>query len=219
MSSSAPLFTPFQALRLGFTWHSGLEADSFPRGCSGGSTTWGSAIDQTEESTQAQVVIPEQYSLGALVRPAALAGPQRRIFAPGLAKGHHRRIILAPARCCRSRRKGIGPGRSSNPTICASGLEARLPFRSWQLSLRGGWSLDASSTPTAAAKPSASRATAAGLGCDFSATCCWRSPTSGRSPTGPERGFFFQGPDVGTHYRANAFFLALTYRFGHIFKE
>ncbi len=35
----------------------------------------------------------------------------------------------------------------------------------------------------------------------------------------PEQGFFNLSPDVPTHYRANAFFLALTYRFGHIFKE
>ena len=53
----------------------------------------------------------------------------------------------------------------------------------------------------------------------LSATCCWRSPTSARLPTGRSSGLLLQGPDVGTHYRANAFFLALTYRFGHIFKE
>ena len=60
----------------------------------------------------------------------------------------------------------------------------------------------------------------AGIGCEFTRNLRrWRSPSSGRVADWPEQGFFNLSPDVPTHYRANVFFLALTYRFGHIFKE
>ena len=63
------LFSPFAFLRLGFTWHSGLR-NRFDSTL----LTWevnkkGIEIDQQTESCVARVVIPEQYALGALLRP------------------------------------------------------------------------------------------------------------------------------------------------------
>jgi hypothetical protein len=213
------LFTPFRQLRLGFTWHSGLKGrlDSalttreIDPGQEGTPTP-------VETSSQARVAIPDQYALGVLLRPAAwldLSAEYSRLdWDSAFIEGYYDAAAALPYP-----QKADWPQAQKRSRNLRFGAEARLPFRSFQLSLRGGWSLDRQLYADSAGKAVAIRGFAGGIGCEFNRKFAVEATYQRQVADWPEQGFFNLSPDVPTHYRANVFFLALTYRFGHIFKE
>ena len=98
-------------------------------------------------------------------------------------------------------------------------MEARLPLGAWLLRFRGGWSRDLQLYADAADRPVVITSYAAGLGCDTSDYLTLEIAFQRQVGDWLEEGFVPHNPSVATHYRANVFFLSLTYRFGHIFKE
>ena len=212
------LFEPFSALRLGFTWHSGLEAEFLSTRLFWRVNDLGQRVGQTEESTQAHVVIPQQYSLGALVRPAGWldvsAEYSRLDWQKATIDGYFGSATVLPFP-----QKGDWPQAQQQSNNLRFGFEARAPFRSWTLSLRGGWSYERQLYADSNGEAVGIRGYSAGLGSDLIRNLLLEVTYQRQVAGWTERGLFSGAPDVGTHYRANAFFLALTYRFGHIFKE
>jgi long-subunit fatty acid transport protein len=212
------LFEPFPALRLGFTWHSGLKADFFSTRLFWRLNDQGERISQTEESCEARAVVPEQYSAGALLRPAPwldISGEYSRLdWQKATIDGYFNAEGTLPFP-----QKGDWPTGQQQSRNLRFGLEARVPFRTWQLSLRGGWSLERQLYADNAGESVSIKGYAAGIGCDLIRNLLLEMTYQRQVAGWSERGLYSQAPDVGTHFRANVFFLALTYRFGHIFKE
>jgi long-subunit fatty acid transport protein len=212
------LFTPVDFLRLGFTWHSGLKS-----GLTSGLLTWdvdpeGEEINPEEFNCEARVALPEHYSLGVLLRPARwldLSADYSRLdWDGGTIENYFDIAGTAPFPQKDAWETGQKQARNLR-----FGVEARLPFRAWKLSLRGGWSLDSQLYADTSGEAVKVRGYAAGVGCEFTSNLRVEVTYQRQVADWPEASYFFQGPDVGTHFRANVFFLALTYRFGHIFKE
>lgn len=212
------LFSPFDFLRLGVTWHSGLRTrfDSTLQ-------TWevngkGIEINHLEESCAAGLVIPEQYALGALLRPAPwldLSGEYSLLdWGKGTIENYYDSVAVLPYP-----QKDVWAQNQKNIRNLRFGAEARLPLRHWQLQLRSGWSADRQLYADAADQAVKVSVYAAGLGCEFSRNLLLEIAYQKQTADWPEKSFFSKEPDVATHYRANVFSLSLTYRFGQIFKE
>jgi hypothetical protein len=212
------LFSPFEFLRLGFTWHSGLRSPF-------ASTlrTWevnrkGIEFNHQEKNCLAGVVIPEQAALGALLRPARwldLSAEYSRLdWGKGTIENYYNPGVVLPYP-----QKDDWAQKQKEIRNLRFGAEVRLPLRHWQLHLRGGWSAERQLYADAADQAVMIHGVAAGLGCEFSRNFLLEIAYQKQSADWPEKSFFSQGPDVVTHYRANVFLLSLTYRFGHIFKE
>lgn len=212
------LFEPLPALRLGFTWHSGLEAVFFSTRLVWKVNELGQRIDETAESCEARAVIPEQYSLGALLRPArwldVSAELSRLDWQKATIQGYFGSEIALPFP-----QKGDWPLPQQQSKNLRFGFEARVPFHAWQLSLRGGWSLERQLYADINGAAVGITGYAAGVGFDFIRNLLVEITYQRQVADWSERGLFSQAPDVGTHFRANAFFLTLTYRFGDVFKE
>ncbi|MFH2108127.1 MAG: outer membrane protein transport protein [Chrysiogenia bacterium] len=212
------LFSPFEFLRLGFTWHSGLRNNFISTLLTWEVNRKGDRINQLEDSCLARVVIPEQYALGALLRPAAwldLSAEYSRLdWEKGTIENYYDfdRVLPYP-------QKGDWDQKQKNVRNLRFGAEARLPLRHWLLHLRGGWSADRQLYVDADDQAVVIKAYAAGLGCEFSRNLLLEIAYQSQKADWSEKGFFLKGPDVATHFRASVFNLSLTYRFGHIFKE
>ena len=212
------LFEPFPALRLGLAWHSGLEAAFLSTRLFWRVNNLGQRIGQTEQSTQAQVVIPEQYSLGALLRPTGWldvsAEYSRLDWQKATIDGYYGSEITLPFP-----QKGDWPLAQQQSNNLRFGIEARVPFRTWLLSLRGGVSLERQLYADIDGEAVGVMGYSAGVGCDLIRNLLLEVTYQRQVADWSERGLYSGAPGVGTHYRANAFFLALTYSFGHVFKE
>jgi len=209
------LLAPTGFLRLGFTWHSGLS-DRLDSGL----LTWtddGGDGKPEEASCQARVTIPEQYAFGLLLRPARwldLCGEYSRIDWQGATIENYYGAASLPYPQLDD--WPTGQQRARNLRF---GLEARLPLRSWQLHLRGGWSSDRQLYTDVHERAVRIAGYSAGIGCEFSSNFLVEAAFQRRVADWPEAGFAADTPDVATHFRSNVLFLALTYRFGHVFKE
>jgi hypothetical protein len=212
------VFSPFRAFRLGFTWHSGLKSH-----LDSDRLTWevnakGQEIDQREESCRARVVLPQQLAVGALLSPARwleLSGEysildwQDATIADYYSVGE---VLPYP-------QKDDWPQAQKRAHNLRFGMEARLPLRSWLLHLRGGWSGTRQLYSDVNDRAVRITGIAGGLGCDLSDYLTLEVAFQRQMSDWPEQSFFAKKPPVDTHFRASIFFLTLTYRFGHIFKE
>jgi long-subunit fatty acid transport protein len=212
------LFAPAEFLRLGITWHSGLRnrLDS-------SLLTWkvdgNEGESEAEEiSCQARVTIPEQYSFGFLLRPARwldLSGDYSRIaWEKGTIENYYDSASALPYP-----QLDDWPGSQQSARNLRFGLEARVPFRSWNLNLRGGWSSDRQLYADITGRAVRVLGYSAGIGCEFRSHFLVEAAFQKRVADWPEDGFAADSPDVATHFRSDVLFLALTYRFGHVFKE
>jgi hypothetical protein len=209
------LFAPLPWLRLGGAWRSGLRSDF-------DSTRLAWTLDsdlnksgQQEESTQAWAVLPEQFAIGLLLRPARwldLSADYSQIeWQRSTISGYYGAGLL-PYPQLEGWKTGQKPVRNLR-----FGLEARLPLRAWQVSLRGGFSRDSQLYADHLDRAVVVQGYSLGLGCRFSANLQLDAAYQRQRAGWLENGFFLT--DVDTHFRADAFLLALTYRFGHVFKE
>ena len=211
------LFAPFDWLRLGATWHSGLESrfDSVLLGWEVNDE--GGKFNKEETTSQARVVIPEQYSLGLLLRPAAWldvsADYSLIAWDKGTIEDYYGSALLPYPQLDAW---GTKQKKARNLRL---GAEARIPFRSWKLSVRGGWSLERQLYADYVDQAVQVHAYSCGIGCEFSRNLQAEIAFQRQKANWLENGYFRLSPDVDTHFRANVLMFALTYRFGHIFKD
>jgi hypothetical protein len=213
------MLSPFPVLRLACAWHGGLHGP-----LSSTRYTWkidadGGKVKQTEESRQAFVVIPQQYALGAMLRPSdwfdVSVEYSRLNWQDGQIDGY-----FGDGKSLPFPQKNDWPDQGQQPVRnLRFGAEARAPFRSWLFSLRGGWSSERQLCADASGDAVCIKSFAAGAGCEFSRNLLIEVTYQRQRSDWSERGFFAGAPDVITKYRAHVFFLAITYRFGHVFKE
>jgi hypothetical protein len=211
------LFSPFAFLRLGLTWHSGLRSrfDSTL-------LTWEVdakevRIDPHEKNSLARVVIPEQYALGALLQPLRWLDLSAEFSRLDWGKGSIENYYDAGA--LPYPQKGDWKTKQNNVRNARLGVEVRMPLRRWLLHLRGGWSAERQLYYDAADKAVTVRTFSAGAGCEFSRNLLLEIAFQRQQADWPEQGFYFRAPDVASHFHAHEFNLALTYRFGDMFKE
>ncbi len=212
------LFSPFKFMRLGFAWHSSLH-----NGLDSALQTWkidenGNETDSKEMSCQAVVTIPRQYSFGILIRPARwldVSGEYSSIaWEKGTIEYYYDAGTVLPYP-----QLDDWPSDQKKISNLRFGMEASLPFYSWLLHLRGGWSSDHQLYADITDQAVRIKGYAAGIGCEFSKYLFMEVAYQRQVADWPEEGFFTDSPNVPTHFGSNVFFLALTYRFGHIFKE
>ncbi len=115
--------------------------------------------------------------------------------------------------------KGDWKQKQNNVRNARLGVEARMPLRRWQLHLRGGWSAERQLYYDAADRAVTVQTYSAGAGCEFSRNLLLEIAFQRQQADWPEQGFYFKAPDVASHFHAHEFNLALTYRFGDMFKE
>lgn len=212
------IFSPFKAFRLGMAWHSGLKTD-----LASDLLTWevnrkGSVLHQLEYSRQALLELPQQLAAGALLKPARWLDLGAEYSVLDWQKATVMNYFGGGETLPYPQKDDwpLGQKRARNLRF---GMEARLPLRTWLLHFRGGWSLDRELYADETDHAVKVTGTAAGLGCDMSDYLTLEIAFQRQRSDWPEEGFVPHNPPVATHYRADVFFLSLTYRFGHIFKE
>ena len=165
-------------------------------------------------------MIPSQYSLGAVLRPGRWLDLSVDYSRLDWRKGTIENYYDSGDRSCPIPQKGdfgskqqdirnlrFGAGGPPAAAPLAAAPARRLVGRPAALCRRAGQAVNVSGY-------------AAGVGLRiFQRPCCWRSPTSGKKPIGRRSGYFYNEPDVATHYSANLLKFSLTYSFGRIFKE
>ena len=212
------LYSPFKFLRLGLTWHSGLKSWIDSTLATWEIDTKGEKFNEQQAACLARVVIPRQYSLGALLRPAGwldLSVDYSIIeWDKGTIAGYYDDGPGLPYP-----QESDWSGGQKEARDLRFGLEARFPLRSWRLYLRLGDSLDRQLYTGVLGDPVRVIGYSAGIGCEFSPSLLLELSYQRQRADWQENGFFFQRPDVATHYRANVLFFTLTYRFGNAFKE
>lgn len=212
------LFQPVDALRLGFTWHSGLQGAFVSTRLSWRVNEAGERYDLNEEDNEAAIEIPEQYSLGALLRPARWLDLSAEYSLLNWDKAYldgyfqHETLLPFPQKADWP----LGQKRSRNLRF---GAEARVPLRTWQFRLRAGGSLETQLYADSRGGEVKIRGYAAGVGIAPNRNLLAEFTFQRQVGNWPEKGFYPGAPDVNSHFRGNVFFFALTYRFGHAFKE
>jgi len=209
------LFTPFSWLRLGAAWHAGLDGDLEANRFAWEIDSSGNRSEPIESSSQARVTIPESYAVGLLLTPVGwldLSADYSLIeWDKGFIEGY------------------FGAGRLPYPQMDAwikaqkqmrnlrFGLAARLPLRRVQVELRAGYARDNQLYADQLDRPVLIKGYSLGVGCRFSKNLQVDAALQFQRGDWLENGYFID--DVLTHFRGDAFFLGLTYRFGHIFKN
>jgi hypothetical protein len=212
------IFSPFRAFRLGFTWHEGLKSDLDSDLLTWDVNSKGKEVDQREDSCLARLELPQQLALGALLSPArwldlsaeySVLDWQDATITDYYVAGE---VLPYP-------QKDAWPQAQKRARNMRFGLEARLPLSAWLLHLRGGWSGTRQLYADVTDRAVRITGIAAGLGCDMSEYLTLEVAFQRQRSDWPEQGFVSKNPPVDTHFRASIFFLTLTYRFGHIFKD
>jgi hypothetical protein len=209
------LLAPTDWLRLGASWHSGLPSrfdssrltwDVSPKGVRSG---------EEQADCQAHAVLPEQYAVGALLRPLPwldLSADYSVIAWDAATIEDYYGSAVMPYPQKSDWTRGQKPARNLR-----LGAEARVPFRTRTLFLRGGWSQDSQLYVDKHGSAVKLIGLAAGAGWEFSRHLLLEVSFQRQKADYSEDGYFGSKAEVPTHFRANAFFLALTYRFGHVF--
>jgi hypothetical protein len=206
------------ALRLGFTWHSGLKGAFISTRLSWRIDEEGGRYDLKEEDNEAGIEIPEQYSLGALLRPARWLDLSAEYTLLNWDKAYlegyfqHETVLPFP-------QKADWPLGQKRSRDLRFGAEARLPVRSWQFRLRAGWALESQLYADCLDEEVKIRSYAAGIGIVPNRNLLAEFTFQRQVGDWPEKGFYAAAPDVASHFRGNVFFFALTYRFGHVFRK
>jgi hypothetical protein len=212
------LFSPFEFLCLGFTWHSGLRSQFDSTLLTWEVAKSGIRINELEKSCAARVLIPEQAALGALLRPARwldLSVDYSSLdWGQGTIENYYNSGAVLPYP-----QKGDWHQKQKRILNLRFGAEVRFPLGKWQLHLRGGWSADRQLYADAADQAVIAKGYSAGMGCNFSPNLLLEIAYQRQKADWPEKGFFYNAPDVATHYGAHQLNLSLTYSFERIFKE
>ncbi len=211
------LFTPFDWLRLGAAWHAGLKSRFDSSRLTWEVSAKGVKFDEVAESCQARVVIPEHYAAGLLLRPFSwldLSADYSRIeWDNAFIEGYYGFSLLPyPQKDYWTRPQQ--PGRNLR-----LGGEARLPLARRVLSLRGGWSRESQLYADKQGAAVRLYVASAGAGWEFSRHMQLEATYQHQKADYLEDGYFGLKAEVPTHFRSSVFFLALTYRFGHVFRE
>jgi hypothetical protein len=212
------LFSPFDILRLGFTWHSGLRSKFDSTLLTWEVNEQGVKINQQDKSCAARVGIPEHYALGALLRPARWLDLSAEYSSLEWSKGTIENYYDSVAVLAYPQ-KDDWAQKQKNIRNLRFGAEVHLPLRKWLLHLRGGWSADRQLYADAANQAVIAKGYSVGMGCEFSRNLLLEIAYQMQTAEWPEKGFFNKAPDVATHFQAHEFNLSLTYRFGRIFKD
>ena len=212
------LFSPFKSLRFGLAWHSGLKSwlDS-------ALLTWevdkmGETVNEKQVGCQARVVIPRQYQLGVLLRPAGWLSFSADYSIIEWDKGTIEWYYDADSVLPYPQGSAWTDGQKEARNL-RFGLEGRMPLVSWLLRLRLGCSFDRQLYTDVEGESVKVFGYSAGIGCEFSRNLLVEFAYQRQRADWQERGYFGLRSDVSTHYRANVLFLTMTYRFGHVFRE
>jgi long-subunit fatty acid transport protein len=209
------LFSPWPFMRLGFTWHSGLKNTLDSELLTWEVNKEGQKINKGESSCQARLVLPEQYSFGACLRLAKWLDVSteysRLDWEKSTIENYYGSGLLPFPQ------KDAWALGQKNARNLRFGLEAHLPFRKWQVHVRGGFSSDGQFYLDKTDQSVRIQCVAAGIGWEFTPNLLLDVSYQRQVAHWLEDGFFFA--DVPTHFRASVFHLSLTYRFGHIFQE
>jgi hypothetical protein len=211
------LLTPFTSLRLGLAWHSGLKGWIDSTLVAWEVNKRGELVNEQHAACEARVVIPRQYSLGALLLPAgwlSLSADYAIIdWDKGSIAGYYDDGPPLPYP-----QDGAWSGGQKQVRDLRFGLEARMPLGSWRLSLRLGGELDRQLYADVDGNPVKVACYSGGIGCQFSPNLLVELAYQRQRADWQENGYFGQRPDASTHYRANVLFLSLTYHFGQAFE-
>lgn len=209
------LFTPFRWLQLGAAWHAGLRSRFDSTRLSWEVGPRGEKADESEESCQARVVIPEHYAAGLRLRPLSwldLSADYSVIEWDNAFIEEYYGLPRLPYPQQDFWRRPQEQGRNLR-----LGCEARLPVGGRVLSLRGGWSRESQFYADRYGEPVRLFGVSAGAGWEFSRHMLLEVAYQHQKSDYVEDGYFGLKAEVPTHFRGNVFFLALTYRFGHVF--
>lgn len=212
------MYSPFNALRLGLTWHSGLKSILDTELLTWEVNRKGKELDPLATQSQARVELPQQAAAGVLLKPAAWLDLGAEYSVLDWQKATVTNYFGAGEALPYPQKDDwtLGQKRARNLRF---GMEVRLPLRAWLLHFRGGWSRDRELYADVSDRAVEVTGYAAGLGCDTSDDLTLEIAFQRQKSEWQEEGFVSDNPPVATHYRADVFFLSLTYRFGHIFKE
>jgi len=212
------MFRPFQALSLGFTYHSGLKSNFDSALLSWEVDGQGLEKNQSATSSLAQVVIPSQYSLGAALRPVRWLNLSFDYSRIGWEKGTIT-DYYDPGSVLPYPQKADFDRPQKNIINLRLGLEIDLHVRRWLLHLRGGWSSDRQLYADSSDQAVRINGYAAGIGCEFSRSLQLEIAYQSQNAAWRENGYFPDSPEVPVTYSAALLKFSLTYRFGRLFKE
>lgn len=210
------LVTPAPWLRLGLAWRSALR-----NRLESTVSTWqedgtGQKFAEASASCQARVTIPEQYAAGLLLRPLPWLDLSGEYSASEWQRGSIENYFDAP----RLPFPQLADWASAQNQVCnlRFGAEARLALGQRTLRLRGGWSRERQLYRDGADAAVYLGSYSLGAGWEFSPWLLLEAAFQRQRADYTENGYFNLRVEVPTHFRANVVFLALTYRFGHIFR-
>ncbi|MBN2344801.1 MAG: outer membrane protein transport protein [Candidatus Aminicenantes bacterium] len=211
------LWTPFPFVRLGLTWHSGLRGKIESARLSWDVDSEGREVNPAQDSCLAAVTIPAQAALGVLLRPLpwlSLVGEYSEVdWHEGTISGYYDAASLPFPQ------KDSWPTAQGRVRNLRLGAEIVRPLRSWRLYFRGGAARDRQLYADVGGDPVTVSSFSAGLGCEFSPHLLVEFSYQRQRADWLEDGFFALGADPSTHLRASVLYIAMTYRFGYIFKE
>jgi hypothetical protein len=210
------LVTPAPWLRLGLAWRSALRnrLDSTV-------ATWqedgtGEKFAEASAACQARVTFPEQYAAGLLLRPLPWLDLSGEYSSSDWQRGAIENYFGAP----RLPYPQLADWASAQNQVrnLRLGAEARLGLGRRVLSLRGGWSRERQLYRDADDAAVFLESFSLGAGWEFSPVLMLEAAYQRQRADYIENGYFNLRAQVPTQFRANVVFLALTYRFGDVFR-
>lgn len=210
------LVTPAPWLRLGLAWRSAMK-----NRLESTVSTWqedgtGEKFAEASASCQARVTIPEQYAAGLQLRPLPWLDLSGEYSASEWQRGRIENYFDAP----RLPYPQLADWASLQNQVrnLRLGAEARLALGQRVLRLRGGWSRERQLYRNGADAAVYLGSYSLGAGWEFSPWLMLEAAYQRQRADYQENGYFNLRVEVPTHFRANVVFLALTYRFGHVFR-
>ncbi len=210
------LVTPSPWLRLGLAWRSALRNRLESTVATWQEDGTGEKFAEASASCQAWVSFPEQYAAGVQLQPRPWLDLSAEYSASEWQRGSIENYFDAP----RLPYPQLADWASAQNQVrnLRLGAEARLELGRRILRLRGGWSRERQLYRDGVDAAVILNGYSLGAGWEFSPWLLLEAAYQRQRADFRENGYFNLRVEVPTHFRGDVIFLALTYRFGHVFR-
>ena len=210
------LVTPSPWLRLGLAWRSALRNRLESTVATWQEDGTGEKFAEASASCQAWVTFPEQYAAGVQLQPRPWLDLSAEYSASEWQRGSIENYFDAP----RLPYPQLADWASAQNQVrnLRLGAEARLELGRRILRLRGGWSRERQLYRDGVDAAVILNGYSLGAGWEFSPWLLLEAAYQRQRADFRENGYFNLRVEVPTHFRGDVIFLALTYRFGHVFR-
>jgi hypothetical protein len=212
------LFRPVRAVTVGFSFHSAIRGQLTSSYLSWSTDAAGKRLSQRSDGSSGGINIPEHYSIGLAVRPAAFLSLNYEYAAIPWEKGSLSQYYGSQGAVPFPLKSDFN-FKQKDSVSNRFGGEARLHYKTKPIFLRGGWSRDRQLYVDNHLQQVTLRALSMGIGIELYSYMLVEFAYQHQRGRWSEDGYGPWGGDMPAQYAADVFRFSVTYNFDRIFQR